>query len=104
MSKVGFEARFDTFHRIEKFCHAFQGVELALNGDEQLVGRHQGVHGEKPQGRGTVYKDVVVAAAQAAQGILQAVLAGHLGHQLHFGAGQVDGELEPGRALHRRRG
>ena len=84
--------------RLQQLTHALEGVVLGLDRQQQLLGRHQRVQRQQPQGRRAVDEHVVEAVlavtghpVPAEDRLAEPVLAGHDADQLDLGAGQVDG-------------
>ena len=88
-----------------------EGVVLALDRHDHVVGRGQAVHGQQPERRRAVDEHEVVLVADRVERPLELELAAERGHQLDLGAGEVEGRrdheqvLEAGRldAVERRR-
>jgi len=100
------EVRPHEVHVPQQLAQTFERVVLALDRDQQGVGRRERVDGQEPERRWAVDQDRVVGGADGGQGPLQAALPGDRAHQLHLGAGQVDGarqhvEVRNHRAAHR---
>ena len=93
----GVEPPLHQAHGGEQVAETFQGVVLALDGDQQGVGRTQGVDSEQLQGRGAVDEDVVVLGRQGVQRLFQQVLPVGNGDHFDAGAGQglVGGDHVP---------
>lgn len=91
--EIGIEALvLDFLDESQDFRNAFEGVELALDGDDQAVGGGQGAGHEDAEGRGAVDHDEIKGGvvpegvdhlAEAGEGIFE------LG-DLHLASGQVD--------------
>src|SRR6185437_12579222 len=71
-SQGGVKGFSNTLHRIEELGDAFEGEELALNRDEDAVGRNQGVEGEEIQGRRAINNDEPVLIANGLELIAEA--------------------------------
>ena len=66
--------------------NAFQGVILALEGDEQVIGGGKGVEGQNAQGGRTVNQDKIEAGRDRDDGLQQARQA----VEMVFGAGDLN--------------
>src|SRR3989344_5847336 len=64
----------DAHQGVEQLAHPFQGQVLALDGNQDRIGRAQGVEGEQVQGGRAVENDEGVSAAQGLECALQAKL------------------------------
>jgi hypothetical protein len=96
--QVRVEVGLDQVDVADQLAETLQRVVLALDRDQHLLGRDEGVDGEETQARRAVDEDVV----QPGQPVLPAVhgigverlhqpgLAGDDRHELDLGAGQVD--------------
>ena len=77
-------------HCIKQFSESFECEILALHGDDNRVGSHQGVEGHQSERRRTVNEDEVVVVLDVGDSILHAVLAAVVGNHLDFGTDQMD--------------
>src|ERR1035438_4072303 len=81
----GQEDAFDGERMLEAFANpvdgvhelrdAFQGEELALDGDQDRIGGDERIEGEQVEGRGTIYQDEAVGVADPGQALAETVLA-----------------------------
>ena len=62
-----------------------------LDGDDQLLGRGERVHGQEPERRWAIEEDEVIRTlTHGTQRLLETPLTGELAHQLDLRTGQVD--------------
>ncbi len=76
--------------RVEQLAQTLQGVVFALNGDEDGVGRRQGIECQQAQRRRAVEDDILVVSAHVPKDVMQLLFAGDHVHHLHLGPRQVD--------------
>ena len=69
------QLRLDNPYGIQQFADSFQCEILALHRNNDRIGRGQGIDGNQPQRRRTVYQDVVVLACHRRQRLLHDFLA-----------------------------
>ena len=60
-AKLGIQMLLDHLNILEQLTQALEGVVLALNRNQDLLGRHEGVHGKQTEARRAVDKYVVEA-------------------------------------------
>ena len=75
------QALAQAFQRVQKLADAFEREVLRLHGDEDGVGRDEGVDGQEIQRRRTVEDREGIAIADGGQGVAQAELAAILANQ-----------------------
>jgi hypothetical protein len=91
-SETGVDVLLDEVDVAEQLPEALQGVVLALDRHDQLLGRGHGVDSEEPEGRRAVQEDEVIRRpAHVLERPLEPSLAGELTDELDLGAGEVDG-------------
>ena len=66
--KRGIERAFYKIKGPEKHAYSFKGEIFTLNRDEQAVSGNKGVESQKTEGRGAVYKDIVILALNSIKG------------------------------------
>ena len=87
----------------QELAHPLEGVVLALDGDDQLLGGCERVDREEAKGWGTVEQDEVIHPfPDHRHGLLQPGLSRELAHQLDLRSGQVDRGRDGVQAGHRR--
>src|ERR1017187_5329809 len=74
---------------VHEFRDAFQGKELALDGDDDGIGGDEGIEGEQVEGRGAIDQNEAVSVADVGQALAEAVLAVGDVDQFQVGADQV---------------
>ena len=67
---------------VHEFGDAFQGEELALDGDEDGIGGDQGVEGEQVEGGRAIDQDELVVVADFGEAVAEAVLAAGRGRRV----------------------
>ena len=86
--KGGVQGCTHLLHYFTQIAQAFKRKVLALHGSQNGIGRHESVNGKAAQGRRAVHQDVIPIVANSIDGVLQARLGEHFGHQLSFDFGQ----------------
>ena len=79
----------DAVDGIEEFGDSFESEEFALDGDKDGVGCHEGVEGEEVECGWAIDQDIGVAVANAAEGILQELLAVVYGYDFQVSSDEV---------------
>src|ERR1035441_3805258 len=69
------EAFADPVDGVHELRDAFQGEELALDGDEDRIGGEERIEGVQVEGRGAIDQDEAVGVADPGQALAEAVLA-----------------------------
>ena len=75
--------------RLHQVRDAFEREILALDRDQDLVGRAQAVQRQEPERRGAIHEQEIVGVPDRIQGLLQAVLAVGDLHELDLGSHEV---------------
>ena len=81
------EVRLHQLDVAQQLAETLEGVVLALDRDEHLVGGGQAVDGEQAERRRAVDEDEVVVAAHGLERPPQLELPAERGHELDLGAG-----------------
>lgn len=79
----------DQIQRLAELSKPFEGVILALDGNQDGIRGGEAVDREEPQRRGAVQEDVVVFLGRLVQTGFEAAFPGQLADQLDLGAGEV---------------
>src|SRR5207248_8576652 len=82
--------RLDQSYIARQRLYPFQGVVLALDRDQYLLGGHERVDREQPERRGTVDEDVVVLGQRTLDRPGQPGLARDDGNELDLRPGEVE--------------